>query len=329
MSKFGKRRAAQRVQEAVAPPILEPPVSARGVVTRLARGADLLDLSAVRLDGGTQPRVALDGEALEEYAARMRHDEDLGTILDPDGEAWAPLIVFDDGEDQWLADGFHRVHAARAAGLTRFPAQIRVGTRRDAVLFSFGVNATHGKRRTNADKRRAVERMLRDEEWSGFTDKHIARVCKVSQPFVSKMRRGLVASSEITERAVRIGQDGSVVPVAALQRAKKKRASTRVTRPHVFVLQNDVPDAPVSKLIGDALDAQPGTHPSSIVVVFGGALRLDTPTVPSLQSVPPALLRLDSGEVVWVWTPHALDAPARADVVSLIAHLERAETRRL
>ena len=68
---------------------------------------------------------------------------------------------------------------------------MRQGTRRDAVLHSVGANAQHGLRRTNADKRRAVETLLRDEEWSGWSDSEIARRCGVSHPTVAKVRDGL------------------------------------------------------------------------------------------------------------------------------------------
>lgn len=39
---------------------------------------------------------------------------------------------------------------------------------REAILFIVGANASHGLRRTNADKRRTVERLLADEEWRGW-----------------------------------------------------------------------------------------------------------------------------------------------------------------
>nr|WP_244557034.1 hypothetical protein [Fulvimarina manganoxydans] len=67
-------------------------------------------------------------------------------------------------------------------------ADIRQGTRRDAILHSVGANATHGMRRTNADKRRAVTRLLEDAEWAAWSDREIARRCGVSQPFVGSMR---------------------------------------------------------------------------------------------------------------------------------------------
>lgn len=44
-----------------------------------------------------------------------------------------PPIVFFDGADYWLADGFHRLIAAEELGLTEFDADVREGTRRDPL----------------------------------------------------------------------------------------------------------------------------------------------------------------------------------------------------
>jgi hypothetical protein len=40
---------------------------------------------------------------------------------------------------------------------------------RDAILFSVSANGTHGQRRTNEDKRRAVLCLLNDPEWAADT----------------------------------------------------------------------------------------------------------------------------------------------------------------
>jgi DNA N-6-adenine-methyltransferase (Dam) len=57
-----------------------------------------------------------------------------------------------------------------------------------------GTNATHGLRRTNADKRRAVETLLRDEEWSKWSNREIARKCFVSSDLVDRIRKDLYSS---------------------------------------------------------------------------------------------------------------------------------------
>lgn len=68
------------------------------------------------------------------------------------------------------------------------PASI---TKRDAILYSVGVNSDHGLRRSNDDKRQAIMTLLKDEEWSQWSDSEIARQCAVDQTTVSKHRRSL------------------------------------------------------------------------------------------------------------------------------------------
>ena len=98
------------------------------------------------------------------------------------------MVIFQDGPNNWLADGFHRVEAATLAGLVEIAADVRQGTARDARLFGLGANKTHGLRLTNADKRAAVAGILDDAEWASWSDHAIARQVGVSQSFVSKMR---------------------------------------------------------------------------------------------------------------------------------------------
>jgi hypothetical protein len=60
---------------------------------------------------------------------------------------------------------------------------------RDAILLSCSVNAKHGLRRTNADKRRAIERVLADKEWGAMTDTWIAGKCAVDRGLVAAVRK--------------------------------------------------------------------------------------------------------------------------------------------
>lgn len=130
--------------------------------------------------GGTQSRVQLCEQAVADYAEALA-----------DGQELPPIVVFHDGSAYWLADGFHRVMAATRANVEWLPADIRKGTKRDAILHSVGANATHGLPRTNADKRHAVMLLLRDEEWAQWSDREIARRCLVGHNLVSEMRRSI------------------------------------------------------------------------------------------------------------------------------------------
>lgn len=169
----------------------------------------LVTLTQVKRDGGTQPREAMQFGLIDEYAERMRVD-DRGFVVDPEGKEWDKLTVFEDDEGSfWLADGFHRVEAALRAGIERFQAQWEQGSQRDAVAYSLQANARHGAKRTNADKRRAVARALRDEEWVRWSDSRLAKMCAVSRPFVTSVRERLEGRGEI-ERLIELeGADGS------------------------------------------------------------------------------------------------------------------------
>jgi len=88
----------------------------------------------------------------------------------------------------WVTTRFHRLHAARQIECSNISADIRTGTRRDAILYSVSANATHGTRRTNEDKRRAVQILLNDPEWSQWADREIARRCGAEHPMVGRLR---------------------------------------------------------------------------------------------------------------------------------------------
>lgn len=134
-------------------------------------------LDLIRIDGGTQPRAELNQDVIQDYAQDM--------LLDV---VFPAIILFYDGSDYWLADGFHRYHAAKQICREAIDADVRQGTRRDAVLYSVGTNSAHGLRRTNADKRQAIKTLLRDEEWVKWSDSEIARRTSTSHTLVGQLR---------------------------------------------------------------------------------------------------------------------------------------------
>ena len=172
-----------------------------------------LNLSAIRIDGGTQSRSHILQDAVDNYAAAMA-----------DGAEFPPVVAFFDGKEYWLADGFHRYHATRKNKRASIVANIRNGTVRDAILYSFGANGMHGMQMTAEDKRRVVLEMLNDFEWSTWSDREIARTCHVSYPFVAKMRGDKIpekvkfrdASGEIRERVRKPKKESQVNPPAAV-----------------------------------------------------------------------------------------------------------------
>ncbi len=132
-------------------------------------------------DGGAQMRVEMDPIAVRDYADEMAA-----------GAAFPPVVVYHDGTGYWLGDGFHRVEAARKLEHETIDAEVLEGDARQAILHGIGSNASHGLRRTQVDKRRAVERLLHDEEWGKWSNRKIGEAARVDHKTVAKVRRELL-----------------------------------------------------------------------------------------------------------------------------------------
>lgn len=135
----------------------------------------LVRLDRIRLDGGTQCRCDLD----------LPHINDLAEARS-NGAQLPPLVVFHDGTNYWLADGFHRYHALHKTGHQEVECDVRSGPRLEAIKFALGANCQHGLRRTIADKRRAVEIALK--EFPKLSSREIARICAVGDQMVNQLR---------------------------------------------------------------------------------------------------------------------------------------------
>ena len=185
-----------------------------------------LNINAIRIDGGTQPRERIDMEVVGDYAEAVKV-----------GIEFPPVIVFHDGAEHWLADGFHRWHAHKAAEKASILADVRAGTLNDAQLYAASreANGTHGLRRSNADKRLCVLMTLgASPDWS---DSRIAEHVGVDHKTVAAHRPSILGISQDTpvtrtvERAgktyqqdtSRIGK-AAAAPVAPPPKAEPKRA---------------------------------------------------------------------------------------------------------
>jgi hypothetical protein len=167
-------------------------------------------LDQIRTDGGTQMRAQLDDETILDYFDVM--------LAAGSYSPFPPVVCYYDGTTYWLSDGFHRVAAARKAFVfnAKIPVFVHPGDRRDAILAAAAANAAHGLRRTNADKRRAVETLLGDNQWTHWSDQEIARRCAVDPKTVGNLRRELTGTMEIPESTTRTTADGRQMHVAPI-----------------------------------------------------------------------------------------------------------------
>lgn len=168
-----------------------------------------IKLADLRIDGGTQPRALMNEEVISEYADILVENDSL-----------PPVVVFHDGANHWLADGFHRYFANKKAGFIDIKADVRQGTRRDAILYSVGANSDHGLRRTTEDKRKAVITLLNDIEWSEWSDHEIAKQCHVSHMTVGRARKSMGLEKEETKFTNKHGTESTMkrpAPVTTLK----------------------------------------------------------------------------------------------------------------
>jgi DNA modification methylase len=145
-------------------------------------------LSAIRTDGNVRARIDVNPVVTAEYAKLMT-----------EGVLFLPVVLFFDGNDHWLADGFYRVSAATSLERTQISAQIHQGSQRDAQLFAIAANNAHGERYTSKDKRHAVLTLLMDAEWNGWSNYQIARHCGVTEGTVRKYRETVPAPAQNTQ----------------------------------------------------------------------------------------------------------------------------------
>ena len=140
---------------------------------------------------GLQTRAALNEATVTEYTEAMDA-----------GVEFPPVTVFredrrGDSSIYRLADGFHRVEAKTRTkkygkpGFDTVKATIISGGYSDALKFALGANAAHGLRRTNADKRHALEMAWekRKELFGGEpSNGALAKMCGVSERTVASFR---------------------------------------------------------------------------------------------------------------------------------------------
>ena len=160
-----------------------------------------------------QTRAALNEETVSDYAEAMER-----------GDRFPSVTVFTDGAEYYLADGFHRVEALRRIGKKSVSAELMDGDYKTALLYALKANSTHGLRRTNADKRHALEMAwnARENLFGGEpSNALLADICGVSDRWVRQWRSEQGRNSSYPETS----------QVATLSQPAPPAAPTMPTRP--------------------------------------------------------------------------------------------------
>ena len=133
------------------------------------------------LDHEVNQRVSLNEVTIEAYT------EDI-----VNGDTFPPVSAFKDADEiVWLADGFHRVRAYKAAKVKDIRVNLFKGSKADAIRHAAGANKTHGLRRNSADLEKAIRSILLMDEFRGKSATIIAEVCKCSRQYVNRIKSRL------------------------------------------------------------------------------------------------------------------------------------------
>lgn len=216
----------------------------------LARQVLYLEIAKIERDADLQARVGLNAEVVKEYAEQMSA-----------GATFPPVLVFARPGAWSLVDGFHRVAARELLGFTTVLAEMREGTREEAIWKGLTVNQNHGLRRSNDDKHRCVVKALTHPRAQMLSDRQLASHCGVHHYTVGRIRQQLERSQVIEVRDTRLVTRGGV---SYNQRLHKNRSSSRPGDARGLVRVPDVASVPVdphtaTMRLPRRLDHVPGT----------------------------------------------------------------------
>lgn len=160
-------------------------------------------LSEISTDDELQVRVDLDVERVARYTDEMR-----------EGALFPPIVLFEVEEGRSLvADGWHRIAAAKLAGLERIAGYARQGSLIEGLAFATAVNASEGLRLKQSDKRKAIFKLLdRDPAWREWSSRKIANRLGFDDKTVEKYRQ----QWERENSHLRNSADGEEMAVPAL-----------------------------------------------------------------------------------------------------------------
>lgn len=192
-----------------------------------------------------QARVEPHPDIVDEYAAAYRLKAKM-----------PPVDVFIVDGAPHLIDGWHRISGAIKAEATWITCEIvGTGTLEEAVWKALAANQTHGIRRTNEDKRRAVRLALESPIGNEQSARVLAEHIGVSHELVLKVRGEWEAerraqlstpdSCEPAEPVKRIGKDGRArsAPKPRAPKAKVQTPDSCEPEPVAvdYPIEDDVP----------------------------------------------------------------------------------------
>jgi hypothetical protein len=213
------------------------------------------------IDERCQARANVHPDVVDEYAEAYRAGAEL-----------PPIEVFLVDGKPWCVDGMHR-YAAQVKADVAWVRTVIVGngSAEDAIAAALMSNRSHGVRRSNADKHRAVRLALDNPRWADASSRQIADDLGVSHPFVSAIRAEWEAERRpLLPEPTATQATGDVVTVSTSP--EKRRDSVGRMQPAAK------PSVPKERVVLDELELSPDedveteTRPGVVLPCFGPVL---------------------------------------------------------
>lgn len=233
------------------------------------------------LDAGTQQRVKLNSQSVENYTANFEDGQvkdfppvDVVQLTEPvtmpDGsiiEAGALILV----------DGFHRIDSASKAKLTGFHARVAQATLEDAKYYAMTANSTHGTQMGGKDYQKAIQELYNmSPSWREHgKGKEMAQLFGCSTKTIERALKAIKAA--IKAEAFKMFEAGATnVEVAEFAVIHEKTAQTwREEWEATKAPKDDPKDNDPSDSDEDPKDAEE----NPLDLSFGQVLRLKNPTL--------------------------------------------------
>ena len=168
-----------------------------------------LPIDSLSLTCGTQIREAINEGTVMRYASQMEI-----------GQKFPPIIAYrDDSGELWIADGHHRIMAAMRCKLTEIRAEIRNGSKADALWAAAGINSENALQLTDNDIHKAIKMLV--DAWPDRSNRAIAEVLRCDEKTVRKYRPKK-SGTDVSAPEKRIGKDGKSYPAKQRMASKKQ-----------------------------------------------------------------------------------------------------------
>ena len=176
---------------------------------------NFIDIASLVFDPELQFRGKLNKSMVDQFAERMETEDDLMKFV--------PVEVYFDGKTRLLADGHHRIEAAKKRGHSKIWALIHRGTQKEALLAAVSVNARHGLPLTRAERRRAAEAVVK--RCVDLSTRTIADLVGISHQTVIRIKGQLVQMDQLKPTKTTVGKDGRSRPAHQKPQSQGKKSS--------------------------------------------------------------------------------------------------------